>query len=92
MTSLFGDNTVVGPGENHVTFNHNGNIPDRSLGKGKGKDMLVESDGKIDDFITVDYTFEERPFFVPIGKDGILGALQKLDTQLRNVRLSSHYL
>jgi len=83
MTSLFGDNTtVVGAGEPHVTFN--GNINDRSLGKGKEKDMLVESNGKIDDFISVDYTFEERPFFVPIGKDGILGALQKLDRQLRN--------
>lgn len=89
MTSLFGDNTtVVGLGENHVTFN--GNTPDRSLGKGKEKDTLIESNGKIDDFISVDYTFEERPFFVPIGKDGILGALEKLDRQLRNVRLLSH--
>ena len=29
---------------------------------------------------------EERPFFVKIGKDGLIAALQKLDRQLRNVR------
>ncbi|KAI1785972.1 hypothetical protein LXA43DRAFT_1035642 [Ganoderma leucocontextum] len=32
----------------------------------------------------VDYMEEERPFFVKIGKDGLIGALQKLDGQLRN--------
>jgi hypothetical protein len=31
---------------------------------------------------TADYTLEERPFFVPIGKDGLIGALQRLDQQL----------
>ena len=35
---------------------------------------------------TLDYLEEERPFFVKIGKDGLIAALQKLDTQLRNVR------
>ena len=34
---------------------------------------------------TAQYTDVERPFFVPIGKDGLISALQKLDTQLRNV-------
>ena len=34
----------------------------------------------------VDYMEEERPFFVKIGKDGLIAALQKLDRQLRNVR------
>ena len=34
----------------------------------------------------VDYMEEERPFFVKIGKDGLIAALQKLDGQLRNVR------
>ena len=34
----------------------------------------------------VDYMEEERPFFVKIGKDGLIGALQKLDRQLRSVR------
>lgn len=27
----------------------------------------------------------DRPFFVKIGKDGLIAALQKLDLQLRNV-------
>ncbi|KAF8892638.1 hypothetical protein BD779DRAFT_1200154 [Infundibulicybe gibba] len=46
------------------------------------------------DFVaTVDYTLEDRPFFVSIGKDGVIGALEKLDQQLlqsgRNKILSS---
>lgn len=36
---------------------------------------------------TVDYLEEERPFFVKIGKDGLIAALQKLDRQLKNVRV-----
>lgn len=35
---------------------------------------------------TVDYTLEERPFFVPIGKGGLIAALQRLDKQLIEVR------
>lgn len=34
---------------------------------------------------TVDYTMEDRQFFCPIGHDGLIGALQKLDRQLQNV-------
>jgi hypothetical protein len=40
---------------------------------------------RLSDFTTTDYTLQERPFFVPIGKGGILTALQKLDGQLLNV-------
>ncbi|KAH9911645.1 hypothetical protein B0H21DRAFT_782413 [Amylocystis lapponica] len=32
---------------------------------------------------TADYLVEDRPFFVSIGKDGLIAALQKLDQQLR---------
>ncbi|PCH35160.1 hypothetical protein WOLCODRAFT_80178 [Wolfiporia cocos MD-104 SS10] len=32
----------------------------------------------------VEYAMSDRPFFVPIGKDGLIAALQKLDTQLKN--------
>ncbi|KAF8803524.1 hypothetical protein BYT27DRAFT_7195359 [Phlegmacium glaucopus] len=35
-----------------------------------------------DDFITLDYGVEERPFFIPIGNDGVIEALNKLDKQL----------
>ena len=37
------------------------------------------------DFITLDYTIQERPFFIPIGVDGVIGALDKLDKQLLQV-------
>jgi hypothetical protein len=36
---------------------------------------------------TADYALEERPFFVPVGKDGIIVALEKIDRQLRNVSI-----
>lgn len=36
-------------------------------------------------FTSVDYTIEERPFFIPIGKDGVIAALEKLDKQLQDV-------
>ena len=35
----------------------------------------------------VDYALKERAFFVPIGKDGVIGALEKLDHQLVEVNL-----
>lgn len=41
------------------------------------------------DFSKADFAIEDRPFFVPIGKDGITVALQKLDKQLQQVRGTS---
>lgn len=35
---------------------------------------------------TPDYLETERPFFIKIGKDGLISALQKLDQQLQKVR------
>ena len=47
----------------------------------------AERELSVGNFATaVDYMEEERPFFVKIGKDGLIAALQKLDRQLRNVR------
>ena len=40
---------------------------------------------------TADYLATERPFFVAIGKDGLIAALQKLDAQLRQVRAPHSY-
>jgi regulator of protease activity HflC (stomatin/prohibitin superfamily) len=40
--------------------------------------------GDHDFVISSDYSLEERPFFVNIGKDGLIGALQRLDKQLQN--------
>ena len=40
---------------------------------------------------TTDYFSEERPFVVLIKKDGVIGALRKLDEHLRNVCMSFFY-
>ena len=40
---------------------------------------------RMSEFTTVDYTIQDRPFFVPIGKDGVIAALEKLDSQLLGV-------
>ncbi|KAF8588595.1 hypothetical protein K439DRAFT_1629599 [Ramaria rubella] len=34
--------------------------------------------------IAADYTDETRPYFIKIGKDGVIPALQKLDVEMRN--------
>ncbi|GLB35293.1 putative prohibitin homologues [Lyophyllum shimeji] len=98
MSTVFGDNSTV-VGDDHLG---QGLKPSASS---NSKDLGARlnhssSDGKIaqpkarKDFVaTVDYTIEERPFFVPIGKDGVIAALEKLDRQLvqsgRNKILSS---
>lgn len=38
------------------------------------------------EFSRVDFALEDRPFFLPIGKEGVTAALQKLDMQLQQVR------
>ena len=40
---------------------------------------------------TPDYLDTDRPFFIKIGKDGLISALQKLDKQLQQVRGMEHY-
>lgn len=80
MTSTFGDaTTVFGPGDTdfvHLKHSHH-------TAQEKGKLPLTIA-AQINDFISTDYIPEERPFFIPIGKDGIVAALQKLDRQLIN--------
>ncbi|KAF7440815.1 hypothetical protein PC9H_001163 [Pleurotus ostreatus] len=77
----FGDNsTVVGDPSPPLptTKDHvdDGFHSSTSNGHAKGK-------AKLDEFITTaDYMSTDRPFFVPIGKDGLIAALQKLDAQL----------
>lgn len=43
-------------------------------------------------FTLPEHTLGDRPFFVFIGKDGLIAALQKLDLQLKNVRRSYVYV
>jgi hypothetical protein len=52
-------------------------------GAGKGRDYASEFTA------TKDYTLEERPFFVRIGKNGVIAALEKLDQQLDQASLQS---
>jgi len=81
--SVAGATTVVG-----------GDLPS-TLGKDLGAHFHVDSFGsgtgksreerRSPPFvIAADYTDESRPFFVKIGKDGVIPALQKLDTEMRN--------
>ncbi|KAI0783708.1 band 7 domain-containing protein [Abortiporus biennis] len=57
-------------------------IPD-SHTKG-GLTPKAKSKHNISDFLQADYMLTDRPFFIEIGKDGLIAALQKLDLQLRN--------
>ena len=43
----------------------------------------------VGDFSKAEFALEDRPFFVPIGKEGVTTALQKLDKQLQQVSDSS---
>jgi hypothetical protein len=48
----------------------------------------VKSTSVTHDFLSqADESLEERPFFVHIGKDGLIAALQKLDAQLVQVKV-----
>jgi regulator of protease activity HflC (stomatin/prohibitin superfamily) len=79
MASLFGDTTTAFsspeaylPHSKHPQLQEKGKAPAQPT--------------SINDFITTDYVPEERPFFVLIGKDGIIAALEKLDRQLKDSR------
>jgi hypothetical protein len=83
-TSFGDDSTVVG-GEKHGMDSANAQLHvdakgqrPRNTTRGTGVGILVR---------TPDYFAEERPFLVRIGKDGLIGALQQLDSQLRTVRV-----
>jgi hypothetical protein len=86
MTSNFGDaNTVVGDtsylkraDETSKDFDHSTKYKQRHATNNKSRSVQ-------NDFITLDYAIEERPFFIPIGPEGIIGALTKLDNQLQQV-------
>lgn len=85
MTSVFGEaSTVVGD-----SFKPDDSSPFPVKEQTKGPQAVGTSKGKekTDEFFaTMDYTLEERPFFVRIGKDGVIAALEKLDQQLVDVR------
>ena len=88
MASNFGDaNTVVGDtsylkrvDETSLNrdFDHSTKYKQQHAANSKSRSAQ-------NDFITLDYAIEERPFFVPIGSEGVIGALNKLDHQLQQV-------
>lgn len=62
---------------------HNDDFPAKpysSIANGVSKAAAIAHD-----FSKSDYGIEDRPFIVPIGKDGVTAALQKLDKQLQQV-------
>jgi len=87
MPSNFGDaSTIVGDtsylkrlDETSLTKD-----PDHSI-KYNQTSRHGKSRSNRDDFIALDYGVQERPFFIPIGNDGVIGALDKLDKQLLQV-------
>ncbi|KAF9533426.1 hypothetical protein CPB83DRAFT_845240 [Crepidotus variabilis] len=75
MGSNFGDNSTVV-----------GDLPTKSSLKDVKPTSYVKAGPSTpiaSDFITTDYALEERPFFIPIGRGGLIAALEKLDVQLR---------
>lgn len=88
MTSNFGDaNTVVGDSSYlkrvdetslNRDFDHSTKYKQRHA-------TISKSQSVQNDFITLDYAIEERPFLVAIDSEGVIGALGKLDNQLKQV-------
>lgn len=91
MTSLGDNATVVDDsapykGLDDTFSKSSGSQPPKNKSRiaftGKARAGHIESE-----FTTVDYNIEERPFFIPIGKAGVIDALEKLDRQLLDVRV-----
>ncbi|KAG6853694.1 hypothetical protein C0991_002229 [Blastosporella zonata] len=81
MSTAYGDNNTL-IGDDHLdTSKPSGNkASPRRVADGYGKSSQPKP---ANDFVaTTDYALEDRPFFVPILKDGLIAALDKLDKQL----------
>lgn len=79
-TTVIGDAGDVG---SNIQYNGNGKL---SLGSGPHKDKYNANPGvKFDEQAKYLEDSETRPFFVSIGKGGVIEALHRLDTQLQNV-------
>jgi hypothetical protein len=82
MPSNFGDNSTVVGDAAYKQFNGKESPPPA---KAQISTQGFTGKTRMSEFTTVDYTVEERPFFIPIGKDGVIAALEKLDRQLQEV-------
>lgn len=84
MTSTADNSTVVGDLDYTL---RKGPSENNKAGKRRLEPESVKSN--LESFVlTNDYALEDQPFFVPIGKDGLLAALQKLNKQLVHVSLA----
>ena len=86
--SSVGDATTVVDGSAHYREHTNGHSFKAPIDEVPQKPRRREYASPANFATAVDYMEEERPFFVKIGKDGLIAALQKLDRQLRAVRSS----
>ncbi|KAF8990342.1 hypothetical protein BDQ17DRAFT_1393150 [Cyathus striatus] len=75
MTSTHAATTTVLGDVSYQQLTEDVNGSFKSPTKGKGRASVSE-------FTTTDYTLDERPFFIPIDKSGVMGALDKLNRQL----------
>ncbi len=91
MTSLFGEaSTVVGGDHFTPSSKSNGGSPSPLLpvkhhqNPQHHQQQKPQPKSTEEEFIaaTMDYTLEDRPFFIRIGKEGVIAALEKLDEQL----------
>jgi hypothetical protein len=87
--SNFGDNSTV-VGDHSYKHQDEAFTKEPSLHKPSTSRTGVTSKGRMHNEFTssTDYTLEERPFFVPIKKDGVIVALNKLNKQLVEVCLT----
>jgi hypothetical protein len=79
-TTIIGDGADIG---GRITYNSDNGSP-----KGKGVD---HSNGKHPAKFDEQAKYledDDRPFFVLVGKGGVIEALEKLDRQLLNVRIA----
>lgn len=90
MPSNFGDtSTVVGETSYETNGPFGKNLKSDSPEKPSDRRHNALGKGPVtpgSEFVaTMDYTIENRPFFVPIGKGGVIVALEELDRQLQQV-------
>ncbi|KAF9475052.1 hypothetical protein BDN70DRAFT_884159 [Pholiota conissans] len=84
MASNFGDNsTVIGDAAYKRPEERFSGKESPPPPKAQTSSQGFTGKTRMNDFTTVDYTVEERPFFIPIGPDGVIAALEKLDRQLQ---------
>ena len=88
MTSVFGEATTIVEDSFRAGDGPTSNVKEHS--HKLASSSIVKNKGRADEFVaTMDYTLEDRPFFIRIGKNGVIAALERLDQQL--VQVSSCY-